>query len=134
MAVGQRIKAARQAAGMTQADLAEILKVPFQSISQWERGYRNPKLDTLNRISKALGCPVNVLVDDSESFDVDDFIDSALFGGHIARVSENMTYLTIEAREKVEEYVKDLMKIPEYHLDPEAEKHPAPGNAQGGEE
>lgn len=39
---------------MTQADLARILDIPFQSISQWERDIRNPKQETLQRIADAL--------------------------------------------------------------------------------
>ena len=134
MAVGSRIKAARKAAGMTQAELAEKLDLPFQSVSQWERGYRNPKYDTLNRISNALGCPVELLIDDPASIEAEDAIDALLFGGQIARVSEYMSYLTVGARNKVEEYVKDLMKIPEYHFDLDAEKAPTPGSTQGGED
>ena len=55
MTTGQRIKAARKAAGLTQADLANKVGVPYQSIGQWERDERNPKLETLERIAAALG-------------------------------------------------------------------------------
>lgn len=54
MTTGQRIKAARKAAGMTQAELAQKLDIPFQSISQWERDIRKPKKETLENIAKAL--------------------------------------------------------------------------------
>ena len=40
---------------MTQAELAEKLDVPFQSISQWERDIRNPKYETIEKIAHALG-------------------------------------------------------------------------------
>lgn len=55
MTIGQRIKAARKKAGMTQKELAEKLGIPYQSIGQWENDQRNPKLETLQRISNALG-------------------------------------------------------------------------------
>lgn len=55
MTTGQRIKAARERAGMTQAELAAKLGIPYQSVSQWERGTRNPKQETLKRIAAALG-------------------------------------------------------------------------------
>ena len=54
MTTGQRIKAARKRVGITQAELAKRLKIPFQSISQWERDIRNPKIETLKSIAKAL--------------------------------------------------------------------------------
>lgn len=55
MTTGQCIKAARKRVGITQAELAKRLKIPFQSISQWERDVRNPKIETLKSIAKALG-------------------------------------------------------------------------------
>lgn len=55
MTTGERIKAARKEAGMTQAELAAKLDVPFQSISQWERDIRKPKYETIERIANALG-------------------------------------------------------------------------------
>lgn len=55
MSTGERIKAARIAAHMTQADLAEILGVAYQNIGQWESGKRNPKIDTIFKIAEALG-------------------------------------------------------------------------------
>lgn len=66
MTTGQRIKAARKVAGMTQAELAQKLDIPFQSISQWERALRNPKRETLARIADALGVTVNDLLGQEE--------------------------------------------------------------------
>ena len=54
MTTGQCIKAARKKANMTQAELANKLGIPYQSISQWERDLRNPKYDTLKKIAEAL--------------------------------------------------------------------------------
>lgn len=62
MTTGQRIKSARQNAGMTQAQLAEKLGIPYQSIGQWERDIRNPKLDTLRRIAGALNITIQKLM------------------------------------------------------------------------
>ena len=62
--VGQRIKAAREQAGLSQQDLAYKLGLnSYQSISQYERGVRTPKYDTLLRIADALGVSVNSLDD-----------------------------------------------------------------------
>ena len=59
MTTGQLIKAARKRAGMTQAELADKLGIPYQSVSQWERGTRSPKIETLERIADALGVPIS---------------------------------------------------------------------------
>ena len=52
MTTGQLIKAARKKAGMTQTELAQKLNIPFQSISQWERDIRKPKMDNLQKIDR----------------------------------------------------------------------------------
>lgn len=46
---------------MTQADLAEALSIPPQSISQWETGARNPKFENLKKIAEVLNIDLNVL-------------------------------------------------------------------------
>ena len=61
--IGKRIRLNRKAAGLTQAELAQKLNTPPQSIGQWERGERQPKLDTLLRIASALNTPLEELVD-----------------------------------------------------------------------
>lgn len=65
MHIGEKIKAARIAARMTQADLAKILGVAYQNIGQWESGKRNPKLDTIIKIAEALGVFISDLTGDS---------------------------------------------------------------------
>lgn len=59
MTTGQRIKAARKAAGMTQKELGDKLGLSFQSIAQWENDLRNPKMETLERIADALDVPLS---------------------------------------------------------------------------
>lgn len=54
MTTGQRLKMARKKAGLTQAELAAKLGIPYQSISQWERDLRQPKAETLEKIAEAL--------------------------------------------------------------------------------
>ena len=63
MTTGEKIKAAREKAGFTQAELASKLVIPYQSIGQWERGLRNPKWETLEKIAEALQIPVYELID-----------------------------------------------------------------------
>lgn len=67
MTTGQRIKAMRKNAGMTQAELAEMLGIPYQSISQWERDTRNPKYESLVKIADAIGVKWYDLVPPEES-------------------------------------------------------------------
>lgn len=66
MTTGARIKAARKAAGMTQAELATKLGISFQSVAQWENDLRNPKYETLQKIANALGITVLYLMSDPD--------------------------------------------------------------------
>lgn len=66
MTTGARIKAARKAAGMTQAELAAKLGISFQSVAQWENDLRNPKYETLQKIALALGMSVSQLLSDDQ--------------------------------------------------------------------
>lgn len=54
MKSGERIKKVRLEKGITQTELAQKLGIPYQSIGQWERGIRNPKRETLQKIADAL--------------------------------------------------------------------------------
>lgn len=62
MSLGVRIKQVRLAAKMTQAKLAEICGVSTQAVSGWERDIFAPDADTLNVISRALGCDLQWLI------------------------------------------------------------------------
>lgn len=53
--IGENIRRLRIEAGLTIQDVADKLGVTYQNISQYERGLRNPKPDTLQRIADALG-------------------------------------------------------------------------------
>ncbi len=63
-AVGRRIKAARERAGLTQEDLAERANLSTTHISCIERGVKPPKLDTFVNIANAIGVSSDVLLQD----------------------------------------------------------------------
>ena len=63
MTTGQRIKAARKKAGMTQKELGRRIGISFQGVAQWENDFRNPKYETLKRIAAALGTTAEELMD-----------------------------------------------------------------------
>ena len=49
-----RIKEARQAAGLTQKRLSELLLIPLRTIENWESGKREPPLWAENLIVEKL--------------------------------------------------------------------------------
>lgn len=69
MTVGEKIKVARQGAGLTQVQLAEKLNVSRQAITKWESDKGLPDVENLKRIAKLLNVSVDYLLDDGESID-----------------------------------------------------------------
>ncbi len=63
--IGERIKRARKAKGMTQETLAERLNVTIGYVSQFERGITKISLDLLGSVSSVLGCEIATLVSES---------------------------------------------------------------------
>ena len=60
---GDRLKKARNAAGLTQEQLASALgKKSKLSISGWEQGKQSPPIDTLKDICEILGCSADYLL------------------------------------------------------------------------
>lgn len=59
---GERVAAARKAAGLTQKQLGAKLKLPQSQISRIERNPDHTTVRTLKRIARALGVDVSALV------------------------------------------------------------------------
>ncbi len=57
--IGDKIRDARKAAGLTQRQLAEKIKVSNTSISNWEKGVSCPDPDTIQNLCWALGVQPN---------------------------------------------------------------------------
>ena len=71
MTTGEKIRAARKRAGLTQKELAEKLGVTGSLIGIYETDRRKPKNDTLDRIASALGVPFVELLSDEDSERID---------------------------------------------------------------
>lgn len=63
-AIGRRIKAAREKAGLTQEDLAAEADLSTTHISCIERGVKPPKLDTFVKIANVIGVSSDTLLQD----------------------------------------------------------------------
>ena len=59
---GQRIAQARKAAGLTQKQLGDKLKLPQSQISRIERNPDHTTVRTLKRIARALGVDISALI------------------------------------------------------------------------
>ena len=65
VALGKRIKAARERAGMTQEDLAAAVEYSVDHMSVVERGVKAPKLDKLVTIANVLKVGTDELLQDN---------------------------------------------------------------------
>jgi transcriptional regulator with XRE-family HTH domain len=59
-AFGERLRAAREAAGLTQVELAAVLDVAQKNVSAWESG-KMPRAGRLEAIGRAVGVSVGSL-------------------------------------------------------------------------
>lgn len=62
MAIGERIKTARVAAGLSQQQLADVVGTHVMGISKWERGIALPNSDSLGKLTGALGVSADYLL------------------------------------------------------------------------
>ena len=62
MTLGETIRSARKKAGLTQAELGEMLGVSGSMIGQWENNLRKPKHETLKKVALALGVSISNLL------------------------------------------------------------------------
>ncbi len=60
--MGEKLRAARKAAGMTQAELAEKVGQQQRDISRWENGLVEPGVLIVKAMAQALGCKMDDLV------------------------------------------------------------------------
>lgn len=67
--VSDKIKNARKNAGISQLELAQRLNVAQGTVANWETNKRQPDVATLKQIAAVLGCPPNILLDDTIELD-----------------------------------------------------------------
>lgn len=85
-AIGQRIKQAREAKGLTQEQLAEKVALSASHISVIERGIKTPKLETLVEILNILKVDANFILTDVLS--VSNEIVSSLLSNKLSALPE----------------------------------------------
>lgn len=60
--MGEKLKLARKAAGLTQQELAEELGCNQKDVSRWESGLHEPSALTLKRMAQVLGCKMEEII------------------------------------------------------------------------
>lgn len=67
---GDKMKAARKSAGLTQEQLAEKLAVSRQAVTKWEADRGLPDIENLKQIAKLLNVSLDYLLDDGEMLEL----------------------------------------------------------------
>ena len=62
---GERLKRLRKKAGLNQTQLAEKIGVSLLTVFRWEKGDRQPRVDEIKALAKALSVPEADLLNDS---------------------------------------------------------------------
>ena len=83
MTIGQQIRELRRKQKMTQEDLANVLYVTPQAVSQWERDLTVPNTDKLSKLAAVLRTSVNVLMDDAGTNQEWTMLDSLFSAEHM---------------------------------------------------
>ena len=99
MTTGELIRDARKKKGLTQKELGERLGISDVSIAQWENGLRNPRLETRQKLAKALDMDVTALMSDSEKQDYFN-----MFGSD----SERIDLALVDLQKQIKAKAKDL--------------------------
>ena len=99
IAIGSKIKAARERAHLTQEELAEIIDISPTHMSVIERGVKTPKLDTFVKIVKALNLSADALLLDG----MDQVNDSI-----VAELSVRLGRLTDENQNRILNAIRAL--------------------------
>ena len=66
-ALGLKIKKLREAAGLTQKQIADYLSVDQSLISKFEKGERSINADTMEQLSVLFCCPISVLMSSEQA-------------------------------------------------------------------
>ena len=89
--LSERIKALRKASGISQVDLAELLGVTKQSVSNWENDNIQPSIEMLLKLVKVFGVSSDYLlgIDNKKLLDVSELSDEEL--SHIKMLINDIT-------------------------------------------
>lgn len=114
MTIGQSIQQARKKAGLTQKQLAEKSGIATITLQQYERGVREPKLDTIAKIARAMGLYASDLVDAGQWKHVQPGEEDENFSVAETQLLHHFRNLNDNGQSVAVERVQELAQIPAY--------------------
>ncbi|OMF35907.1 hypothetical protein BK133_09435 [Paenibacillus sp. FSL H8-0548] len=106
--VGDNIRQLRKIKGLSQEQLAFRAEINASYMGQVERGEKNPTIDVLSKIAKALQTPLEKLVDVSY---VADATNEAESEGYATKIVHQINSLSLKEQEAVYRFVKQLVQF-----------------------
>jgi transcriptional regulator with XRE-family HTH domain len=103
---GARLAELRQAAGLSQAELARLIGELQQNVAYWELSDKPPRSDALPKLAKVLGVTVESFLD-TDSKPVRKGTGPA---GRVRKVFEEVTRLPRSQQQRVVEFVEALVE------------------------
>lgn len=114
--LAKRLKKARDEAGLKQIDAAEKLGISNGTLSGYERDYRDPDTDVLNKMAELYGVTVDYLLGRSDDPKVNRSDKNVVKGNEIidflndGEVTYKGSSLSKEDKERVIEMLKIMLK------------------------
>ncbi|MDE1534087.1 helix-turn-helix domain-containing protein [Lactobacillus gasseri] len=106
-----RIKELRQAKGLSLRDMSEKINMSYITISQYERGKREPKLETWQKLADFFGVSVPYLQGISKVKDVDAFDDFKSFLDYLSKIRKLPDRYSIETDELLAFYAENDRRV-----------------------
>ena len=104
---GVRLRKAREAKGLSQAELAQLTHLQPSAISHFETGRRAPSFDNLKRLADALGISVDYLLARQD--------EPKNAGPKVQQLFRHFEEMSPEDQEFVERFVDRLLRKDEDH-------------------
>ena len=106
-----RIKELRQAKGLSLRDMSEKINMSYITISQYERGKREPKLETWQKLADFFGVSVPYLQGISKVKDVDAFDDFKSFLDYLSKIRKLPDRYSVETDELLAFYSENDRRV-----------------------
>ena len=121
MPLGNNLQRLRKEKGLKQDELAEQAGVSLTQISKIERNETDPRISTIEKISKALECSADRLIFDKESHGLSGVVKEAV--GKIDRLHPQDKVLLIKVIERFCMGTNVLVEAANFTMDEQARMH-----------
>lgn len=111
--IGNRIRKLRTEKGFTQKEMAEMIGIPYSTYSNYENNNREPSLEQLNKIAKALNLTLQNLISPG-SITTEVILDSDEMATLYLGIISNLEKMNAEGFRETEHYTRYLLSDSRY--------------------